>query len=100
MTNPNRAQQMHINLFLAGVGHHEAAWRLPGSRPHSLFELEHYRHAARVAEAGKLDSIFFADTLSTGVNVKRNLMTAMEPTNLLAALAPAFSCRMARTRSP
>jgi FMN-dependent oxidoreductase (nitrilotriacetate monooxygenase family) len=91
MTNPNRTPQMHINLFLAGVGHHEAAWRLPGSRPHSLFELEHYRHAARVAEAGKLDSIFFADQLSTGVNVKRNLMTAMEPTNLLAALAPATS---------
>ena len=91
MTNPDRAPQMHINLFLAGVGHHEAAWRLPGSRPNSLFELEHYRHAARVAEAGKLDSIFFADTLSTGVNVKRNLMTAMEPTNLLAALAPATS---------
>ncbi|HEX4306553.1 MAG TPA: LLM class flavin-dependent oxidoreductase [Solirubrobacterales bacterium] len=89
--DPNRAAQMHINLFLAGVGHHEAAWRLPGSRPHSLFALEHYRHAARVAEAGKLDSIFFADTLSTGVNVKRNLMTAMEPTNLLAALAPATS---------
>jgi FMN-dependent oxidoreductase (nitrilotriacetate monooxygenase family) len=91
MTNPDRAPQMHINLFLAGVGHHEAAWRLPGSRPRSLFELEHYRHAARVAEAGKLDSVFFADTLSTGVNVKRNLMTAMEPTNLLAALAPATS---------
>jgi FMN-dependent oxidoreductase (nitrilotriacetate monooxygenase family) len=91
MTNSNRTPQMHINLFLAGVGHHEAAWRLPGSRPHSLFELEHYRHAARVAEAGKLDSIFFADHLSTGVNVKRNLMTAMEPTNLLAALAPATS---------
>jgi N-acetyl-S-(2-succino)cysteine monooxygenase len=89
--NPDRTPQMHINLFLAGVGHHEAAWRLPGSRPHSLFELEHYRHAARVAEAGKLDSIFFADHLATGVNVKRNLMTAMEPTNLLAALAPATS---------
>jgi FMN-dependent oxidoreductase (nitrilotriacetate monooxygenase family) len=82
---------MHINLFLAGVGHHEAAWRLPDSRPNSLFELEHYRHAALVAEGGKLDSVFFADTLSTGVNVRRNLMTAMEPTNLLAALAPATS---------
>jgi FMN-dependent oxidoreductase (nitrilotriacetate monooxygenase family) len=82
---------MHINLFLAGVGHHEAAWRLPDSRPNSLFELEHYRHAAVVAEGGKLDSVFFADTLSTGVNVRRNLMTAMEPTNLLAALAPATS---------
>jgi FMN-dependent oxidoreductase (nitrilotriacetate monooxygenase family) len=91
MTDTNPASQMHINLFLAGLGHHEAAWRLPGSRPNSLFELEHYRHAARVAEAGKLDSVFFADTLSTGVNVKRNLMTAMEPTNLLAALAPATS---------
>jgi FMN-dependent oxidoreductase (nitrilotriacetate monooxygenase family) len=86
-----QSSQMHINLFLAGVGHHEAAWRLPGSRPNALSELEHYVHAARVAEAGKLDSVFFADTLATGVNVKRNLMTAMEPTILLAALAPATS---------
>jgi FMN-dependent oxidoreductase (nitrilotriacetate monooxygenase family) len=84
-------KQMHINLFLAGVGHHEAAWRLPESRPRSLFGLEHYRHAALVAEGGKLDSVFFADTLATGVNVRRNLMTAMEPTSLLAALAPATS---------
>ncbi len=91
MTDQHHTSQMHINLFLAGVGHHEAAWRLPGSRPRSLFELEHYRHAAAVAEAGRLDSVFLADTLSTGVNVKRNLMTAMEPTNLLAALAPATS---------
>jgi FMN-dependent oxidoreductase (nitrilotriacetate monooxygenase family) len=87
----NRAPQMHINLFLAGLGHHEAAWRLPESRPRSLFGLEHYRHAAVVAEGGKLDSVFFADQLSTGANVRRNLMTAMEPTNLLAALAPATS---------
>jgi FMN-dependent oxidoreductase (nitrilotriacetate monooxygenase family) len=88
---PNPASQMHINLFLAGLGHHEAAWRLPGSRPRSVLSLEHYRHAAVVAEAGKLDSIFFADQLATGPNVRRNLMTAIEPTNLLAALAPATS---------
>jgi FMN-dependent oxidoreductase (nitrilotriacetate monooxygenase family) len=79
--------QMHINLFLQGVGHHEAAWRLPGSRVDGQLDFEHYRHAAAVAEAGKLDSVFLADTLATGANVSRNVLTMLEPLSILAALA-------------
>src|ERR1700743_1834310 len=79
--------QMHINLFLAGVGHHEAAWRLPGSRVDAQLDFEHYRHAAAVAEAGKLDSVFLADTLATGANVSRNAVSMLEPISILAALA-------------
>jgi FMN-dependent oxidoreductase (nitrilotriacetate monooxygenase family) len=83
----NGQTQMHINLFLAGVGHHEAAWRLPGSRVAAQLDFEHYRHAAAVAEAGKLDSVFLADTLATGANVSRNALSMLEPISILAALA-------------
>jgi FMN-dependent oxidoreductase (nitrilotriacetate monooxygenase family) len=79
--------QMHINLFLAGVGHHEAAWRLWGSRHEAQLDFEHYRHAAAVAEACKLDSVFLADTLATGADVSRNVLTMLEPISILAALA-------------
>jgi hypothetical protein len=26
-------RQLHLNAFLMSCGHHEAAWRLPGSDP-------------------------------------------------------------------
>jgi FMN-dependent oxidoreductase (nitrilotriacetate monooxygenase family) len=81
------ARQMSINLFMHGSGHHEAAWRLPGSRPSSPLDFEHYRHAATIAENAKLDSIFFADGLATGMDVRRNLMGVLEPIGLLAALS-------------
>jgi FMN-dependent oxidoreductase (nitrilotriacetate monooxygenase family) len=83
----NGQTQMHINLFLAGVGHHEAAWRLPGSRAGAQLDFEHYRHAAAVAEAGWLDSVFLADTLATGADIGRGALTMLEPISILAALA-------------
>jgi FMN-dependent oxidoreductase (nitrilotriacetate monooxygenase family) len=79
-------KQLHINLFMSSAGHHEAAWRLPETTPDAQLTLEHYRHAAQVAECGRLDSIFFADILSVGPNVSRQLTNALEPTSVLAAL--------------
>ena len=54
----------HINAFLMGVGHHEAAWRLPESDPFANTEVGHYQQLARIAERGLLDSVFFADSPS------------------------------------
>lgn len=79
--------KMRINLFLSGHGHHEAAWRLPEMTPGAQLTLAYYRHAAEVAERGRLDSIFFADMLSAGANPTRQLANLLEPTTILAALA-------------
>jgi FMN-dependent oxidoreductase (nitrilotriacetate monooxygenase family) len=84
-------RKMSINLFMHGSGHHEAAWRLPASRPSAALEFEHFRHATTVAENAKLDSIFFADGLATGMDVRRNLMNVLEPVSLLAALSAVTS---------
>lgn len=80
-------KQMHINLFLSAAGHHEAAWRLPEVTPSAQLTFEHYRHAAEVAERGRLDSIFFADTLSVGPNVSRQLTNGLEPIGVLSAVS-------------
>lgn len=82
---------MRINLFVSGAGHHEAAWRLPETTPGAQLTLAYYRHAAEVAERGRLDSIFFADTLSVGPNVTRQLANSLEPTTILSALAAVTS---------
>ncbi|MGW5316012.1 LLM class flavin-dependent oxidoreductase [Nocardia thailandica] len=77
----------HLNAFLLGVGHHEAAWRHPRTDARRLLQLAHYQELARIAERGKLDSVFFADTLATGPRVERNAFGVFEPLTLLAALA-------------
>jgi FMN-dependent oxidoreductase (nitrilotriacetate monooxygenase family) len=82
-------RQMHLNAFLLGVGHHEAAWRLPSAIPVAVLDAEHYRHLARVAERGTFDSVFLADKLSIGHNIRHNAVSLLEPTVLLANMAAA-----------
>jgi FMN-dependent oxidoreductase (nitrilotriacetate monooxygenase family) len=78
---------LHLNAFLMTVGHHEAAWRLPESDPFAHTGVEHYRHLARVAERGKLDSIFLADSPVLWNSIGRRPAGGLEPTVLLTALA-------------
>ncbi len=85
----SRRPQLHLNAFLMGVGHHEAAWRLPESDPFAHMNVEHYKHLAQIAERGKLDSLFLADSPVLWNSVGRRPAGALEPTVLLAALAGA-----------
>ncbi|OFB40094.1 monooxygenase [Mycolicibacterium sp. (ex Dasyatis americana)] len=78
---------MHLNAFLMGVGHHEAAWRHPRTDVRNLTDVKHFQRLAHVAERGKLDSVFFADGLAVGPRVKHNTQAIFEPITLLAAMA-------------
>ena len=80
---------LHLNAFLMGVGHHEAAWRLPGSDPFAATDVEHYKRLARIAERGRLDSLFLADSPVLFTNIGRRPAGTLEPTVLLTALAGA-----------
>lgn len=86
MTESQR-RQLHLNAFLNGVGHHEAAWRLPESDPHGNVSIEHYVDNAKIAERGKFDSIFFADSPVLMGDPGRRPSGKLEPTVLLAAIA-------------
>ncbi|MCL2419402.1 MAG: LLM class flavin-dependent oxidoreductase [Conexibacteraceae bacterium] len=78
---------LHLNAFLHDIGHHEAAWRLPESNPYDTVNVEHYIKLARIAEAGRFDSIFFADSPSLQNDPRYRPIGLLEPTTLLAALA-------------
>jgi FMN-dependent oxidoreductase (nitrilotriacetate monooxygenase family) len=80
-------QNLILNAFLMGAGHHEAAWRLPESDPTANRDVRHFQHLARVAERGRLDSVFFADSPSIMSHVARRPPEALEPALLLAAMA-------------
>ncbi|MEV4392611.1 LLM class flavin-dependent oxidoreductase [Nonomuraea sp. NPDC049607] len=80
-------RKLHLNAFLMGVGHHEAAWRHPRTEPSRLTDVRHYQELARIAERGKLDSLFLADGVALQGNVRHNALGGLEPLTLLAALA-------------
>lgn len=83
------SRQLHLNLFIHGRGHHEAAWRHPAASPLGLTDIRYYRQMAQKAEAGLFDSVFLADTLALGEDVERAPRTWLEPVITLAALAGA-----------
>lgn len=70
-----------------GVGHHEAAWRHPRTDARRILEVSHFQELARIAERGKLDSVFFADGLAVGPRIAHNTQAVFEPITLLSAMA-------------
>ena len=85
------SRHMVLNAFLMSTGHHEASWRLPESDPFAHLDVAHFQRLARIAEAGKLDSVFFADSPVLWGDIGRRPSGAIEPTVLLTAIAMATS---------
>jgi N-acetyl-S-(2-succino)cysteine monooxygenase len=81
------SRKLHLNAFLMGVGHHEAAWRHPRTDPLRLTDVRHFQNLAQIAERGRLDSVFFADGLALQGDVRHNALGGLEPLTLLSALA-------------
>jgi FMN-dependent oxidoreductase (nitrilotriacetate monooxygenase family) len=77
--------EMHLNIFVANAGHHEAAWRFRRTLPERLGELSYYQEMARTAERGRFDSFFLGDRLALG-NVRFRAEGRFDPMMLLAAL--------------
>ena len=78
---------LNLNLFIYPGGHHEAAWRHPGSEPERVMDLSYYVELAQQAEAAKLDAIFFADGPSLIENIRYAARVKPEPLTLLSAVA-------------
>jgi len=84
---------MKLGMFLEGTGHHIAAWRDPDVDPHGRVSLAHFLDIARLAERGKFDLLFMADTNATfGADdveswTRTTAGTRLEPITLLAAMA-------------
>jgi FMN-dependent oxidoreductase (nitrilotriacetate monooxygenase family) len=87
MTRRTDRKPLHLNAFLMSVGHHEAAWRLPESPASGGTDIAHYQNLARIAERGRLDSLFLADSPVLMGDPGRRPADKLEPTVLLTALA-------------
>ncbi len=82
-------RRLHLNLFIYGRGHHEAAWHHPRSSPRGLTDIEHYIDCARTAEAACFDSIFLADVLNLPPDIGSSARLWLEPLTALGAIAHA-----------
>lgn len=91
-------RQMKLGLSCRYLGYHMAAWRHPDVPADGAIQFDHFLKVARMAEAEKIDMIFFAD----GVGIRgadepkgslaRDMKNAeLEPITLLSALAACTS---------
>ena len=82
-------RQLHLNVNLLHSGVYPSAWRLPDSRPDAFIDIDHYVRVARIAERGKFDAIFLADTPAINDRIDYRPFMALEPTIVLASVAAA-----------
>lgn len=88
MAIENRKRELHLNLFLTSMGHHEASWRHPSSDVAKALDLQYYITLAQKAEAAKFDSLFLADRYAASrTGVKYGVLGGIEPMTLLSALS-------------
>ncbi|RLY94058.1 LLM class flavin-dependent oxidoreductase [Kocuria tytonicola] len=85
-TQDRSGRRLHLNAFLYGTGHHQAAWRAPDSAVHRLTDIGYYEELARTAERGLFDAVFFADGHSVG-DVSGGPHWSLEPLTALSAMA-------------
>ena len=84
---------MRLGLFMHGEGHHVAAWRDPDVHAGATQSFAHYAKATQLAEHGRFDMVFNADSQSTfgpdDIDAWKRTTAAvkLEPITLFSALA-------------
>jgi FMN-dependent oxidoreductase (nitrilotriacetate monooxygenase family) len=90
-------KQMVIGALIHANGSHSASWLMDEARPRASTDIDYYREMAQLAERGKFDFFFIADTPAARTeNLKvwsRSplFMNVLEPITLLSAIAGATS---------
>lgn len=82
----HRKRQMHLAVFWLGTGNHIAGWRMDGAFA-SNCSWPVAEAGVRIAERGKFDLFFIADSLVSAPNDHPSMQTRLEPTTTVAALS-------------
>jgi FMN-dependent oxidoreductase (nitrilotriacetate monooxygenase family) len=77
---------MHFGVFWVGTGNHLAGWRHEGAATSNSY-WPAVVESAQIAERGKLDIFFVADSVAMEFDYPPSFLSRHEPTTLLAALA-------------
>jgi N-acetyl-S-(2-succino)cysteine monooxygenase len=90
-------RQMRLGCFIHETGQHVAAWRHPDAYANSGTSFAEAAEVARIAECGKFDLLFLADSAAVSVfgnadsRGRMGKLVKFEPMTLLSALAAATS---------
>lgn len=88
MSRRNSGEQLHLNVNILPSGSHPAAWRSERGVPGGFVDIALYQQIGRIAERGKLDAIFLADTLALPRGVINTGPTwALDPVVILTSIA-------------
>ncbi len=88
-----KGAQLRLGVFFNPTGHHVASWRHPGAQIDAGINLEHYVEISQTAERGKMDMIFFQDSVAVrranieALSRSAQYIANFEPITLLSALA-------------
>lgn len=91
----SKKKQMVVGALVHANGSHAASWLMDEARPHASTDIDYYREMAQLAERGKFDFFFIADTPAARTENLRAwsrsplFMNVLEPITLLSAIAGA-----------
>ncbi len=86
-----RSRKLKLGFILHGVGRTWTDWRHPDADVGASTSLSFYTRQARLAERGKFDFLFVADSLSITEKSSPHYLNRFEPLTILSALAAVTS---------
>jgi FMN-dependent oxidoreductase (nitrilotriacetate monooxygenase family) len=86
-----KARKLKLGFILHGVGRTWNDWRHPDRNINASTDIAHYKQQAQLAERGKFDFLFVADSLSINEKSSPHYLNRFEPITILSALAGATS---------
>ena len=90
MSSPETlGRQLKLGFILHGVGPGWGDWRHPDAQPNASTNFQFYKRQAQVAEAGKFDFLFVADSVYITEKSSPHYLNRFEPLTILSALAGA-----------
>jgi len=93
VSQERHSRKMRLGAFVHETGQHVAAWRHPGAHMHSGVNFAEMVETAHLAERGKMDFLFLADSASVSTagsadsRSRMGKMVKFEPMTVLSALA-------------
>ena len=86
-----KSRTIKLGFILHGVGRTWNDWRHPERDVNASTDFAYYRQQAQLAEKGKFDFLFVADSLSITEKSSPHYLNRFEPITILSALAAATS---------
>ncbi|TBV02045.1 LLM class flavin-dependent oxidoreductase [Phytopseudomonas dryadis] len=80
-------RQIKLGAMIHGVGHGWGEWRHPEALADASVNFGYYKQQAQLAEAGKFDFAFIADSLHIHAKSSPHYLNRFEPLTILSALA-------------